>query len=264
MKVGTRPQQDIVFSAGEAAEREALMNGEGRYNASAGFKRRACSCLPWADVYRRGVKCGQGMEFYAWLGNKEALKEDDPQLAEVRYNIGDEFCEKFFKRMETNRAVAMKFNTPPSENKKEWDRSWCYVSPECGPEDLHGGGYVPNKPVHWKISQGTHEDVVLRDMQPDAVMRVARNENDHEGYDLGVLAGFAYYLSMGEDPDSISETMLKDAASTGLPTILQPANHLATRLIVKGVQHWQFHQNTGHQRQSDPGSWWTGFKIEEW
>merc|ERR1719150_3521158 len=82
--------------------------------------RRSCACLPWADVYRNhGVTCGQGLEFYAWLGSKEALPKNDPRLQEVRYNLGDEFCSKFFERMDSNRAVRMKFNTPPGDKGKE-------------------------------------------------------------------------------------------------------------------------------------------------
>lgn len=224
-------------------------------------RRRACACLPWAEVYKtHNVKCGQGMEFYAWLGNKAAVAENDPKLAEVRYNLADEFCSKFFERMETNRAVKVKFNTPPAEHKQAWDAAWCYVSSECGEDDLNGGGYVPGKPVHWKYSR-EGEDTRLDEMLPDALMRVAKNENQGSGYDMGVLGGYAYYLSMGEEQDDLSNAMLKEAASTNLVTILQPANHLAPRMIVEGVKQWKFHQNTGHQTAA-PGSWWTGFKVE--
>merc|ERR1719401_198463 len=188
--------------------------------------RDGCSCLPWSEVYRlHGVKCGQGMEFYAWLGNADALKENDKRLQEVKYNLGDEFCTKFFEKMESNRAVKMKFNTPPSEAGKSWDKSWCYTSSECGIEDLDGGGYVPHKPVHWKIANN-HHDVMMSAMRPDAIFRAAKNEAVGTGFDLSVMTGYAYYMSMGEDAENISMTMLREAQNAtadehATPMILQ-------------------------------------------
>lgn len=135
----------------------------------------ACSCLNWRSVYSDyRVNCGQALEFH--LVTKRGVTG-----AKASRMIGDEFCGKFFKRINDNFCVNADFTHAPSE----WTgRQWCYVSSEC--TQLRGGRPLPGSNASWKFC--AQDDNMLRMKTPNQ-LDTLRGKLD---LDLGLMAKFAY------------------------------------------------------------------------
>lgn len=135
----------------------------------------ACRCLNWREAYRtNGVGCGRALEYYLLTGKGVP----GPKAAKM---VGEEFCGKFFQRIDASFCVNVEFTHAPTTYR---GRQWCYVSSKC--TQLGGGKAVEGSNVSWRFC--AEGDEMLRKKMPPELDHI-RGTKD---LDLGLIVKFAY------------------------------------------------------------------------
>jgi len=127
-----------------------------------------CACLNWKEAYSsKAARCGNGFEFTPAHEGKVTL---------LTYSMmGDEFCNKFFKRIDDNFCMNMAWSHNPG--------TWCYVSSECASAaPLNGTGSARAK----RCTEG--KDALLRDKSPEELYNWSRTHD----FEVAILAKMAY------------------------------------------------------------------------
>jgi len=156
-----------------------------------------CKCLNWREAYRMpGVVCGMAAEFYVATGKGTPGPK-------ARKLLGDEFCGKFFERINDDFCVNMDFTHAPGSFRGS---QWCLVSSEC--TALFGGKRLPGTDLSWRFcAEGDHR---LRDKTPEELDRIRETKD----LDLGLLTKFAYPIWQGAKWPDVGQYILGAGAAT--------------------------------------------------
>mmetsp|Transcript_55750 Transcript_55750/g.178910 ORF Transcript_55750/g.178910 Transcript_55750/m.178910 type:complete len:237 (-) Transcript_55750:108-818(-) len=163
--------------------------------------KRACECLPWADVYAKG-----GLDCMPGLGG----------LA------GQEFC-GFITNLHSNVCLQHTFMTPSIVD------SYCIVSPQCEGSTSIGG----NVPYSYKKCQAGVDQLLVE-------LPIANSTNLAltNGIDQGCLAGYAN-VYVNKLIREVSKEELAKIKASGVPTFIwSMKDHFADRWEVRGDQVW--------------------------
>lgn len=172
-----------------------------------------CTCLQWKDAYKsHGATCGDAKELTA-MGSA-------PKFV-AKMMVGEEFCGKFFQRIQDNFCVSARFN-----HQEVIEKQWCYVSSKC--QNL-GAGNAINDKVSWKTCSSSDSDKMMNQMTPVQLADMAVNLD----LDLGLMAKFSWQV-----PKKWSEATTEDiekAKSSYLPKLFDSDNgHPPFRAVYGG------------------------------
>lgn len=153
-----------------------MADGDGMNDGIYVGQEDACMCMNWKEAYKSQlVSCGRALEFY--LVTRKGIPG-----SKAAGMIGEEFCGKFFQRIDDNFCVNVEFG----HSTTEWFAGqWCYVSAEC--ESPRAANHlVSGTGVRWKLCNAS--DQLLRAKSPEELDEI-RGSKD---LDLGLLAKFSY------------------------------------------------------------------------
>mmetsp|Transcript_104192 Transcript_104192/g.336033 ORF Transcript_104192/g.336033 Transcript_104192/m.336033 type:complete len:283 (+) Transcript_104192:52-900(+) len=214
-----------------------------------------CKCIQWKELYKTGVPCGGGLEYFPATGHGAPTEMATDM-------IGGEFCKKFFTRMENNYCVNIDFNAKSDDWKGQ---QWCYVSSKCADKNVKLNGVVGGvNALKTKVCNPMH-DTLTRWMTP-LQLDVLRHSYD---IDLGLLAKFAYPVWQGEKWPAVERFFVGTGAvnllASGVRKDLQKVMEDKERYlfdspdgktpfyVVAGKRVWKINQTPGA-----PSKWLAG------